>query len=296
MTGRIFNIQRFSIHDGPGVRTTVFFKGCNLHCMWCHNPESISYNYSLEFYPDKCIGCGSCFYECEHEAHRINEDGEHIIDRDKCVSCLKCADSCFAGALCGVGCDRGADYILKQIETDIPYYGEDGGVTFSGGECMLQIDFLEELLKKCREKGIRTAVDTAGNVPWDYFERILPYADLFLYDVKAADSGVHKALTGASNERIVENLTRLAESGKDIIVRIPFIPGKNDGELEKIAGILESIKPKLVEVLPYHKLGGAKYSALELHDEMKNASVPDDETVENAVKLLLKHGINARRT
>ena len=179
--GTIFNIQRFSIYDGPGARTTVFFKGCNLKCKWCHNPESISAKRQLEFYPDKCIGCGKCFAACPNGAHIIGEDGNHIIDREKCTVCGACVDTCYAEALVIVGQTVDAAYVVKSVMTDVPYYEQSGGgVTFSGGECMQQIDFLADIMAQLHEKGIHLAVDTAGNQPWEKFEKILPYADLFL--------------------------------------------------------------------------------------------------------------------
>lgn len=296
MNGRIFNIQRFSIHDGPGTRTTVFFKGCNLRCVWCHNPESIPFSHSLEFYPEKCIGCGACFASCTHGAQVINEDGVHIIERDKCASCLACAENCFADALCGIGKETDSEYVLRQILTDVPYYGEDGGVTFSGGECMIQIDFLAELCEKCHANGINVAVDTAGNVPWRYFERILPYTDYFLYDMKAASPELHRELTGSENTLILENLRRLAESGAKLIVRIPYIPGKNSPEIERMADLLTEIDPILIEVLPYHRLGESKYSALGLDDAMTEISPPSDEELDGVIKLLHSKNLNARRT
>lgn len=302
MNGKIFNIQRFSVHDGPGARTTVFFKGCNLHCVWCHNPESIPTRSVVEFYPQKCIGCGACLSACQNGAQTVTIDldsGEsiHTINRENCIGCLTCTDTCYAGALAPVGKEVTADYVMKQIETDIPYYeSSGGGVTFSGGECMMQIDFLAELLRRCKEKGIHTAVDTAGNLPRAYFEKIVDDTDLFLYDVKAADPAVHQALTGAKNDRILENLAWLAERGKRIIVRIPFIPTKNGGEMEKIAEILAKIRPELVEVLPFHKLGAAKYTALDLENPCEDEAAPTDEQVNAVLGILQNAGLNARRT
>ncbi len=295
--GNIFNIQRFSVHDGPGERTTVFFKGCNLHCVWCHNPESIPSKAVIEFYPQKCIGCGECFKVCTHKVHFIAPDGDHLIDRQACEGCLTCTDTCYAGALAPVGRKVTAEYVVKQIETDIPYYqSSGGGVTFSGGEAMLQIEFLSKLLTECRKKGIHTAVDTAGNVPREYFEKILPVTDLFLFDVKAADSEVHKMLTGVHNERILSNLYWLADQGARIFVRIPFVPSRNGSEMEAIADILSEIKPELAEVIPYHKLGAAKYAALGLIDQCHDESTPSDEEVEKVLTILKNAGVNARKS
>jgi pyruvate formate lyase activating enzyme len=190
--GIVFNIQRFSIYDGPGARTSVFFKGCNLHCRWCHNPESIPAHPVLEYYAERCISCGRCFAACPVHAHTFDENGKHIVDRNLCTNCLRCVDTCFAEALIGVGQAMTADELVDAVMTDMPYYERSGGgVTFTGGECMLQHEFLLEVLKKLKARGVNNAVDTAGNVPWEWFEDILPFTDLFLYDIKAADSQVH---------------------------------------------------------------------------------------------------------
>ncbi len=311
--GFIFNIQRFSIHDGPGARTAVFFKGCNLRCVWCHNPESIEFKPALEFYPQKCIGCGQCFTVCPTGAHiimRFGENGEprHVIDRKKCTRCLKCTETCYSGALAGVGREVTAEYVVESVKSDLPYYERsDGGVTITGGECMVQPDFLYAVLAGCKESGIHTAIDTAGNVPWDYFERILPLADMFLYDIKAASPEAHERLTGAENTRIIENLRRLCKSGRRVWIRVPYVPGFNDGELTGIADLLADISDEaaraghknaleLVEVLPYHKLGVSKYEALDINDPTEGVEPPSDTEINRAVELLCSKGLNARKS
>ncbi|WFR56286.1 glycyl-radical enzyme activating protein [Anaerocolumna sp. AGMB13025] len=297
MEGSLFNIQRFSIHDGPGIRTTVFFKGCNLNCKWCHNPESIKKKNQLEFYPEKCIGCGACFQVCLYGAHYLNGEGDHRIDRSKCTGCLLCTKTCYANALIGVGQKVTVPYLLKSILEDKLYYeNSNGGVTFSGGEVMLQLEFLIEILTKCRDFGIHTAVDTAGCVPWSYFEQILPMTDLFLYDVKAADSKRHKLLTGVENHLILENLRRLSEEGKDIIVRIPFIPGQNDDQISEIAELLKPLRIIKAEVMPYHKLGNSKYAALGIENKLLHTETPAEEMVQEAVEILRSYGIKADKT
>lgn len=297
MTGNIFNIQRFSIYDGPGVRTTVFFKGCNLRCRWCHNPESISPGNQLEFYPDRCIGCGACFRACPNGAHTLEEGLIHQVNRSGCSGCLACADVCFANAAVAVGKRVEADYLLDSIVTDELYYKNSaGGVTFSGGECMLQIEFLYEILKRCRQRGIHTAVDTAGDVPWSCFESILPVTDLFLFDIKAADPALHKRLTGADNARIFGNLEKLSASGRQIYIRIPFVPGCNDGQITGIAKMLKCLDISRVEVIPYHKLGDNKYAALGMDNMLKDISAPTEEMLDEAVEILIKEGLNAVKT
>ena len=249
----IFNIEDFSVDDGPGLRMVVFFKGCSLACRWCHNPESIG---------EKCIGCGACFSVCPAGAHRT-KDGRHTVDEKKCTGCMRCVSECFSGALMQSGERVDTDRVFERILGNRPYFDESGGgVTFSGGECMLQADGLAELLKRCRENGIHTAVDTAGNIPWASFEKVLPYADLFLYDLKAMDPAVHAKCTGADNARILSNFERLQERGARVLVRIPYIPGWNDGELPAIAAYLRRFPEVKAELLGYHMLGSSKYRAL----------------------------------
>ena len=249
----IFDIQRNSFVDGPGIRTTVFFKGCNLKCKWCHNPESQSPKPQILFYQEKCTGCGRC-------AGITEKDSDFICYQD-------------AKQICGK--EYTAREVFDVIKKDKMFYDtSNGGATFSGGECMLQIDFLVELLKMCKAGGIHTAVDTAGNVPWEYFEKILPYTDMFLYDVKAFSEDLHKQGTGVSNKLIFENLRRL--SGKcDLIIRIPVIGGFNDNmdEMKHIAAFLNDIEYQKIEPLPYHSIGEHKYDALGI--EHKKFSVPE---------------------
>lgn len=234
----IFDIQRNSCVDGPGIRTTVFFKGCNLSCRWCHNPEGQSFQREVLRYPDKCTGCGSC-------------KGEALFD---------CPNG--AKVICGKGYT--ADEVLQEVLKDKLFYDTSGGgVTFSGGECMLQADFLREILKACKENGIHTAVDTAGHVAFSQFEKVMPYTDLFLYDVKFMDSRKHKEFTGVDNGLILENLDKLVKKGGRIWARVPVIGGVNDGqELERIQSFLQKIGVEKVELLPYHGLGEHKYAAL----------------------------------
>ena len=266
MRATIFDIQRNSFVDGPGIRTTVFFKGCNLRCKWCHNPESQSIQKQMMYYKDKCIGCGKCAEVCPNQLK-------------KCDFCGKCEIYCPADARKVCGKEYSVDEIFREIAKDKMFYeNSGGGATFSGGECMLQIDFLCEILRKCKENGVHTAVDTAGHVPWESFEKTLPYTDMFLYDIKAYSKDLHKQGTGVSNKLILENLLRL--SGKcDIIVRIPVIGGFNGdkAELRQIAEFLKKIKCIKKELLPYHSMGEHKYDALGM--EHKNYSVPDMEEI-----------------
>ena len=253
MKANIFDIQRNSFVDGPGIRTTVFFKGCNLSCKWCHNPESQRSSSEMLFYRDKCTGCGKCAEVCQNQLQ-------------SCTLCGKCALYCHVDARQICGREYTIDEVLSEVARDKRFYdASGGGVTCSGGECMLQIDFLREFLAKCKESGIKTAVDTAGNVPWEYFERIIPHTDIFLYDVKCFSDGLHREGVGVSNERILSNLKKLASvfSG-EIIIRIPLIPSFNDStdELLKIKAFLDEINPAKIELMPYHKMGEHKYAAI----------------------------------
>ena len=268
MTGTIFNIQRFCTDDGPGIRTTVFFKGCNLHCAWCHNPESQQGRAQMMYFKNKCTGCGKCKEKCPNGF-------------EFCTLCGRCTIYCPNDAREICGKEYSADEVLAEIIKDKAYYeNSGGGVTFSGGECMLQIDFLEEMLKKCKENGIRTAVDTAGHIPHEFFERISPLTDLFLYDVKCFDTKKHKEYTGVGNELILDNLKKLLEANKALWVRIPIISAVNDTkeEMLSIKNFLDSYgRPEKIELLPYHSMGEHKYAAL--GKEAALFSVPSEEKI-----------------
>ncbi len=266
----IFDIQHSSFVDGPGIRTTVFFKGCNLRCAWCHNPESQSTEKQMMFYKDKCKKCGKCNEFCPNGL-------------EKCELCGKCALYCPHDARKICGREMTVGEVFAEIVKDRAFYeASGGGVTFSGGECMLSVNFLCELLKECKKNGIHTAVDTAGHIPWESFEKVMPYTDMFLYDVKCATPELHKRWTGVSNKLIVENLKRLSlEFSGEVIIRIPVIAGVNDSvyEMQKIADILKTAKHKSVELLPYHKMGEHKAEALGRAPEL--FAVPNGETVAN---------------
>ena len=252
-TATLFDIERSTFTDGPGIRTTVFFKGCNLSCAWCHNPESQHPNPQMMLYRDQCTGCGKCRSICPRRF-------------ESCDLCGKCALYCPSDArrLCGRAYT--AQEVFAEIIRDRAYYDRSGGgATFSGGECMLQIDFLAEILSMCNKNGVHTAVDTAGHVPYERFERILPHTDLFLYDLKLLDPEKHRRYTGVSNGLILENLNRLFASGAKIWIRIPVIPGVNDNAVEMAnikAWLDRAGVPEKVELLPYHAMGENKYRAL----------------------------------
>lgn len=262
MNGTIFNIQRLSIHDGPGLRTTVFFKGCNLHCLWCHNPESWSCKPQLCINYDRCVGCKACMTMCPNGCHEYL-DGIKIFYRERCKCCGICVESCCSNAIELSGYVIAEEKLMDEIIKDRTFYEHSqGGVTFSGGECMLQIDFLESILKSCKKVGIKTAIDTAGNVPFLNFNRVMSNTDLILYDIKCATSELHANWTGTGNSRIIDNLKRIMKINFcEVWVRIPIIPGFNtdERELKKISLLLHSLPylPK-VELLPYQSWGNKK--------------------------------------
>ena len=270
-----FDIQRNSFVDGPGIRTTVFFKGCNLKCAWCHNPESQSAKPQMMFYKDKCTGCGKCKSVCPY----------HL---EQCELCGKCTLYCPVDARKVCGKEHTVDEVLKEVLKDQAFYETSGGgVTFSGGECMLQIDFLVEILKKCKENGIHTAVDTAGHIPFESFEKILPYTDLFLYDIKIFDSQKHKQYVGVGNELILENLKKLFERKAKLWIRIPIIPDVNDSieEIQKIKDFLKTNgTPEKIELLPYHAMGENKYRAI--GKEPQIFKTPDAENMKRLKEIL----------
>ena len=273
-TATIFDIQRGSTVDGPGIRTTVFFKGCNLRCEWCHNPESQRREHQMMIYKNRCNGCGKCRKVCSNSLK-------------SCNLCGKCVDYCPNDARRICGREYTVDEVFSEIIKDKAYYGNsDGGVTFSGGECMLQIDFLVEILKLCKENGIHTAVDTAGNVDWHSFERVIPYTDVFLYDVKCYCDDLHKRVTGVSNKLIFDNLNKLSEVS-EIIIRIPIIPGINNDidELKGMASLIKPLNVSKIELLPYHRLGENKYLALD--KELKVFDVPTEEEIKKHRELFL---------
>ena len=268
MKATIFDIERNSYVDGPGIRTTVFFKGCNLKCRWCHNPESQSPTPQMMFYKDKCKGCGKCKGFCPN----------HL---ESCDLCGKCTVYCPVDARRVCGRTYTIDEVFEEVIKDKAFYeNSGGGVPFSGGEGMLQIDFLLEILKKCKENGIHTAVDTAGHIPFESFKKILPYTDLFLYDIKIFDTQKHKQYVGVGNELILENLKKLFKANAKIWIRIPIIPDVNDSieEMQLIRDFLDKNgKPEKIELLPYHAMGENKYSAI--GENVCTFNTPTNETM-----------------
>ena len=284
----VTNIQKYSIHDGKGIRTTVFFKGCPLHCQWCHNPETQSPRPQLMFYKERCIGCEACVRICPSRAIQIAEnEKEHRIaktDRDRCVGCGKCSDICMANAreLCGKR--YSVRELVKEIKKDVAFYEtSDGGITLSGGEVLSQnMDYIETLVRMVHENGISVYIDTCGAVPYENIQRVLPFTDVFLYDLKSMSEIIHKTYTGVSNEQILANLVHLSEDGGKIWIRIPVIAGVNDDieNIRKLAAFLNEhhILSEHIHLLPYHTVGIDKYYRLE-GQKVEQMQVPTEETL-----------------
>lgn len=273
--GIITDIKRFAVHDGDGIRTTVFFKGCSLKCVWCHNPESIDFKPQIALYSNKCVNCGMCAAVCR--CHRM-ENGKHVFNRECCTGCGRCESACLYDALKFYGKEYTVDELMSILLEDEDFYAEGGGITLSGGECLCQTDFCEALLKRCKEYGLNTAVDTCGNVPFSSFERVLPYTDTFLYDIKAIDEKVHIKCTGHSNKLILENLQKLDNLGAGIEIRIPYVPDFNSGEIEEISRLVKKLKNvKKVRVLPYHNYAKGRYAALSIKDTLPGKMPENDE-------------------
>ncbi|MBE6738752.1 MAG: glycyl-radical enzyme activating protein [Ruminococcaceae bacterium] len=266
MKALISDIKRFAVHDGDGIRTTVFFKGCPLKCVWCHNPESISFKPQIAFYENKCVGCGECKKE------NFN------------------AENCLGEARVLYGKEMTIEELLPLLLEDKDFYETSGGgVTLSGGECLCQADFCAELLKRLKEQGIHTAVDTCGFVSKENIDKVIPYTDIFLYDVKAIGSDVHIKCTGQPNEIILENLKYIDSLGKNIEIRIPFVPEYNSDQIEKIAKFLKPLKNiKAVKVLPYHNYAGSKYTALGMENTLPQI-LPTEEEIKKAEETLAQY-------
>ena len=294
ITGTVFDVKKFSIHDGPGIRTTVFFKGCPLHCWWCHNPESQSPEPELMVRPDRCIQCGACLDVCPHGAISRSA-GAISTDSDKCTVCGTCAEACCAEAREIVGREMTVAQVMAEIERDVPFYDESGGgVTFSGGEPLLQPDFLLALLQACWEREIHTALDTCGFAPWATLDRIREYVDLFLYDLKLLDDARHQTFTGASNEPIIRNLQALSRHGHHVVLRVPVIPGVNDGEEDVCQiGRFAASLPDLcqVDLLPYHHTAVQKYERLHKTYRLPEAGPPSDGRMAEIARIMQGFGL-----
>lgn len=297
-TPYIFNIQKFSTHDGDGVRTTIFFKGCPLRCMWCHNPESQHYYKELIFHQHKCTACGRCVAKCKQGANSI-VDGKIVFDRSKCTACGVCTDWCITEARELAGKEYTVDALVKEAMKDKIFYEQSGGgVTLSGGEVMASqhMDYVEEVCRKLHENGVSVFIDTSGYTDYENLKRILPYVDVFLYDIKVMDPEDHKKYIGVDNALILENLKKLSDEGAGLYIRLPIIQQVNatDEHIESVIHFLKenNIHARQVNLLPYHDIGKGKYASLDMEYHEDEMSVPVSELMEHFKSMFEEQGFN----
>jgi pyruvate formate lyase activating enzyme len=290
--GLVFDIKKYAIHDGPGIRTTVFFKGCPLNCLWCHNPESWRGNFELSFRKDRCLGCGRCVEECQNGAISLVENYA-VTDAKKCIFCGRCPDVCPVCAREIIGSEMTVGEVMGEVEKDVIFYDQSGGgVTFSGGEPLMQPDFLLALLNQCRELNIHTAVDTSCYSESKIIELVVKKADLFLCDIKHMDNEMHRRFTGVENILILENIRRISQAGKKIIIRIPIIPDFNDGpenieETGEFTASLEGVGR--IDILPFNRGGIEKSTRLAGGTESMQFEAPDEEQMSLIAESLKKY-------
>ncbi len=294
-TGVVFNIQKFSTHDGPGIRTTVFLKGCPLTCLWCSNPESQYHSPQLMVRDLKCSGCGACLTTCPESAISFSEDKKRQIDWGRCTNCFSCVDACLYGALTAMGQHMTAQEVVEEVEKDRVFYeNSGGGATISGGEALGQHAFLEELLLLLKKKEIHRTLDTTGHAPASVITKIIPLVDLVPVDLRHLESDRHNAGTGLGNELILKNLKTIATHVKTWI-RIPLIAGYNDSieHITKVAELGASLKIDKVSFLPYHEGGISKITQIGMKDTNYKATAPDDEHLDTLLGIMKKHHIKA---
>ncbi len=284
--GRIFDIDRYAIHDGPGIRWLIFMKGCPLECLWCSNPEGQDFEPEVAYFPAKCLGCGACVEACSRNAVKM-VDGKPVTDWDLCDQCAECAEACFPGARKLFGTTVTSSELLARVKSDVVFFqNSGGGITIGGGEVTAQPEFVADFLKKCKRENLHTAIETCGYCSWQKLKEIARYTDLVFFDIKHMDSQKHRTHTGVSNRKILENLIKLSREEVDLIVRIPVVPGFNDDETN-IKATAELIKEKLsldrfkrLELLPYHRLGTFKYERLGKEYVLGALTAPSDAQME----------------
>ena len=298
MTGVVSKIQRLAIHDGPGIRTIVFLKGCPLKCLWCSSPETQSKEFELLHYPQRCIACDSCLEACEENTILVCPEGKKMIDRSRCTVCGGCVEVCYAEALQIVGEKKSVAQVLREVGRDRIFYDHsNGGVTISGGEPLQQAEFTRALLCACRKAGIHTAMETSGFQSWDLFETVLDHLDLLLYDLKQMDPKKHRRLTGVSNEMILENLKRALAKGVQTVIRYPVIPGFNEDDENVIAmcRFLHTIDPvKRIDLLPYHRFGEAMYRRLGRDYDLGDLPAMAEEELAHMAETFIREGFKVQ--
>lgn len=293
----VINIQKYSVHDGDGIRTTIFFKGCMLNCWWCHNPESQRYTPEVMFDRDKCTGCSLCAKACTHDAISISNQGKAVTDTSKCVLCGDCLEYCPQNNRNIVGKQYTVKELVKIVQRDERFYEDsNGGVTLSGGEIMSQdMDYILELLRELKDRDYNVAIDTCGYAPLENYKRVLPYVDTFLYDIKTLDDEKHKKYMGQSNEKILENLKFLADNHANINIRIPVVEPVNSDE-KSMMDIIEYLKKEIgivkVNLLPYHNTGSSKYEKLGREYPAKDLKTPTNEQMEKLKNMFIQNGFN----
>ena len=300
MEGLLIEIERFALNDGPGIRTTVFFKGCNMKCRWCHNPESIKQTKDLLYYANKCIGCYKCVYACLSKAQkRINN--MHVYYPNICVKCGKCANICYAGAMVMCGKKYTLNDVMKEVVQDKPYYlSSKGGVTLSGGEVLCQKDFANEIIQECHKEQISVGIETNLNFDWDYIKDTISNVDLIMCDIKLMDNEEHKIQTGVSNKMILNNVKNIAKMGKPFIVRTPLIPNITDTDenIRQIAKFLKDININntmmYYELLNFNPLGDTKYKALGKINEFENVKPLSSNRIKELAKIAEDEGIKVK--
>jgi pyruvate formate lyase activating enzyme len=297
--GLVFDIRPYSIHDGPGVRTAVFLKGCPLHCLWCCNPESQGREPELVWLRERCLACDQCLPACPASALYAAPEGGRQVDPARCDLCGQCAEACPGEALNLMGRWLTASEVLAEVMKDALYFeSSGGGLTVTGGEPLAQADFVHELLWRYRheEKGRHTAVETCGEAPWWRFEKLMPVVDLFLYDLKHMDPDEHLRLTGVANDRILANARGLAEAGSEVVIRLPLIPGVNDGRdnLEAVAAFMAGLGLARIDLLPYHRLGEPKYRRLGRDYPMAGSPAFGPERLDRARAILAGRGLDVQ--
>lgn len=294
--GIVTDIQHYCVHDGPGIRTVVFLKGCPLRCKWCSNPETQVAGYELGYNVGNCLGCGTCVKVCPKKCIELTETGVKI-DRQRCTRCFKCQEACPTGALRRFGYLKSVEEVMKEVEKDRIFYEySGGGITLSGGECLTQKEFTLELLRTSKKMGINTAIETTGHAEWEVLQEIAGFADYILYDLKHVDSERHEAMTGVSNTLIMGNLQRLVKIGFKPIIRIPVIPGYNDDRdtVSEFVRLMKNLKLDTVHLLPLHHLGKNKYRQLDREYFFKELITPTREEIEKIKDLFLAAKIMVR--
>ena len=294
MTGLITTIQRMSMHDGPGIRSTVFLKGCNFRCKWCHNPETWSCVPQLQLIRSRCISCGSCIEVCNNSALCPNTEGI-ILDRTRCTICGKCTENCVSGALTIVGRYINAEELAEEIIRDKEYYDESGGgLTLSGGEPLLQISFIEKVLQICKQHAIHATIESNLSVEKQQIEKIMPFVDLWMVDLKFANDELHRKWTGVSNKQTIDNLRFLSDKRVKMIVRTPVIPGINDTpeEIVAICEILKELTIEQYELIPFHPLGFNKFCQLGIDNPLTNMTVRNMNSLEELNCIINDYNLN----